>query len=97
MPTPQRGFAFTSYSLPAFPGALRIGSKAVLGEFLGDVRFTPTNRPRRARASGPKSADFVAKVPKCRATNFSRKDETGRNAQSIYPPGHYRSRRLVRR
>src|SRR5438876_8590508 len=27
-----------------------------------DVRFTPTNRPRFARPSGPKSADIVAKV-----------------------------------
>ena len=29
---------------------VRFKSTAVLGEFLGDVRFTPTNRPRRARA-----------------------------------------------
>jgi len=33
------------------------GSKAVLGAFLSDVRFTPTNRHRRARGRmGPSSA-----------------------------------------
>jgi hypothetical protein len=44
------------------PANVSCGSKAVLGTFLSDVRFTPTNRHQRARASGPKSADFVAKV-----------------------------------
>src|SRR4030081_2910877 len=33
------------------------------------------NGHRQADPACPKSADFVAKVPKCRATNFPRKDE----------------------
>src|SRR6266403_4629595 len=34
---------------------------------------------------GPKSADSVAKGPKCLATRFSRKDETTDNRRSMYP------------
>jgi hypothetical protein len=41
---------------PKLGSDISYGSKAVLGAFLSDVRFTPTNRHRRARASGPKSA-----------------------------------------
>jgi hypothetical protein len=36
--------------------------------------------------------DSVAKLPKCRATNFPRKDETSDNRRSMQPQTRYRNR-----
>src|SRR5258708_30958336 len=40
---------------------------------------------------GPVRVDSVAKVPKCSATNFPRKDETSDNRRSVCPQACHRS------
>jgi hypothetical protein len=57
-----------------------------------DVRFEAHYGLKSAIALGPKSADSVAKLPRCRATNFPREDETGDNRRSMQPQTRYRNR-----
>ena len=53
-----------------------LGSKSEVGSLERHVRSTLNSRRRRTAPACPVRADFVAKVPKCLATNFPLEDET---------------------
>jgi hypothetical protein len=48
-----------------------------------DVRFGAQSGLKSDIARGPKSADSVAKLLKCRSINFAQIDQTSRNRQSM--------------
>jgi hypothetical protein len=60
-----------------------------------DVRFGAHSGLKSDITVLPKSADSVAKLPKCRATNFPRKDEPSDNHRSMQPQTRYRNRLWV--
>jgi hypothetical protein len=71
---------------------VRSGSNSEVAGLEQDVRSTLKNRHRHAGPACPKSADFVAKVPKGTAANFPPKNETSDNRRSVQPQTRYRSR-----
>jgi hypothetical protein len=65
------------------------GSFPDLARANGQVRFTSMSRHRQHDRLRPKSADTVAKVSKCLATNFSQKEQTSDNRRSMQPQTRY--------
>src|ERR1700730_4561669 len=58
--------------------------------YLSAFRLWTSLTSRYLQTPFPSLTDSVAKLPKCRATNFSQKDETSCDRRSIQPQTHHR-------
>jgi len=60
-----------------------LGQNAKYSQRADDFRLAPMNGHHQAQTPRPKSADSVAKLPKCRGIKFPEIDQTSRNRRTM--------------